>query len=266
MMPLLPTGQPHLHLSFTLEGTVGSPCSSPLTVSPSYIKAFPNGPLWEPCLGLFTRMSSVGLVRVSQGTGVKNKTKVLPPTERGPLLLLCRLFGQSTFLAQLQRWKVSARRRPLVLESSEDTSPACPLGSHVPYHCACPGGGRFDLAILSSSLGRATQASAQGWRIESGRDSQPCGSETPSPVPPKAPRPGMPHLPGGGRRPLAASWYRVRSEVTRMAAPSLTPEPASGHLGLERPEPWSQATPRKPRPAGAWSGVASALFFAAREP
>lgn len=38
-------------------------------------------------------------------------------------------------------------------------------------------------------------------------------------------------LPGG---------TRVRSEVTRK---TLAPETPSGYLGLEHPEPWSQATP-----------------------
>lgn len=158
---------------------MGSAYSSPLTVSPSYIKTLPNSPLlWEPCLGLFTR---------KQRPAKKKKKKGLDAHRAWPSLS-CRLFGQSTFLAQLQRWKVSARRRPLVLQSSGDTSPACPPGSHVPYHSACSGGGRFDLAILSPSLGRATQTSAQDWRFGSGRDSQSCSSETPR-LPLKGPSP-----------------------------------------------------------------------------
>lgn len=45
---------------------MGSACSFPLTDSSSYIKTLPNSSLlWEPCLGLFVGMSSVGLVRVS---------------------------------------------------------------------------------------------------------------------------------------------------------------------------------------------------------
>lgn len=49
-------------MSFTSGNAVDSACSSPLTISSSYIKTLPNSPLlWEPCLGLFARISSTPL-------------------------------------------------------------------------------------------------------------------------------------------------------------------------------------------------------------
>lgn len=124
------------------------------------------------------------------------------------------------------------------MESSGGTSPACLPSSHVPYHCAYPGGGRVDLPILSPPLGRAIRpVIAAGGLGEGGTDSR----AALRPPPPKKPLDqtcptslsvAIAHwLPGG---------TRVRSEVTRK---TLAPETPSGYLGLEHPEPWSQVTP-----------------------
>lgn len=178
------------------------------------------------------------------GSGcLKQQLKTFRPKNSDLLPLPYGHRRASTFLAQLQRWKVPASRPP-VLESSRGRLPRLTAGSHAPYRHAAQG--EASLARPSLLLLSPPSAGA-GLGVRTAQYSS--HLRDPEHLRPASLAVAFLHWS------LRTTWVRREPMSTALA-----PEAASGHLGPGCLEPKAA----RPARQGAWPGRGLGAFLQTR--